>query len=401
MTSVDSLVKSDETEYENIWRLGQARDNGLIDMTMTELAEIINKNFREPDEYITGKTFSNIYASIKRAYNEIFSKVDNSDELPRLREERNELIKERIKIGDERRELKSLLREQARNESFNEQIKRILTEYKPDPIIPPAYITKDLDISTSLLISMFDIHYGIKIDNWWNKYNDTVVRERFSKYILRIKEIQNKHGADEAYVVFSEILSGIIHTRLRIEANEDVIKQFVNVCSHLSWFIFQLSTVFNKVNVYVAPGNHSRLFPNKDDNMKGENFDHLAIYYLRGYLQNVENVEFFTNDIEESVAMMDIQGLKTFAVHGDKDTPENVCRHITELTKIVPDLCIMGHRHFNSLLTTNGGCKVIQSGSFMGPDAYCLDNRLQGRPEQAVAVINQYGLECLYDVDLR
>lgn len=405
MISEDLTPRDGETEFKFLWRIGKNKENGILDENIDwpDIAEAINQYYRDEGFYITGKTCRNLYCDFKRA-EPVFSENNTaSEELQALKNEKNEIIKERIKIADERREYKALLREKAREENFSDQVKRILTEYKPKAIDVSfsPYQHKELDVNTSMLISMYDIHYGIKIDNWWNKYNDEVVRDRFAKYICKIKTIQERHNADDAYVVLSEILSGVIHTRLRIEANEDVIKQFINVCSHLNWFLFQLSLIFNKVNVYVTPGNHSRLFQNKDDNMKGENFDHLAIYYLRGYLQNVENIEFFTNDIEESIAIMNIQGLKVFGTHGDKDTPDNICRHITELTKIVPDLCIMGHRHFNSLLTVNGGCKVIQSGSFVGPDNYCLDQRLQGRPEQAVAVINQYGLECLYDIDLR
>ena len=128
----DLSRKVNESELAYIYRLGEAKNNGLINMNWTELAEVLNQNLRESDEYLTESAYRKKFAVMKQAYEEIFSKQNTSsaDELAELRDERNELIKERIKIGDERRELKALLREQARKENFNEQIQRILTEYK-------------------------------------------------------------------------------------------------------------------------------------------------------------------------------------------------------------------------------------------------------------------------------
>ena len=42
--------------------------------------------------------------------------------------------------------------------------------------------------------------------------------------------------------------------------------------------------------------------------------------------------------------------------------------------------------------------KIIQAGCLSGPDSYCMDNRLRNRPEQVIAVINDNGLDCIYDV---
>lgn len=175
----------------------------------------------------------------------------------------------------------------------------------------------------------------------------------------------------------------------------------MGVSNILIWFLLQLSEIFAEVDVYVAPGNHSRLLPQKEENLKGENLDHLLMFCLKGYLQNVDNLFFHDNDLEEGIAKFDINGFHCYAAHGDKDKVENICQHITDMTKQVPDYCLLGHKHFNSMTTINGGCKVIQTGSTSGPDEYCSDNRLQGRPEQMVAIFDLYGLNCLYDIDLR
>ena len=64
-----------------------------------------------------------------------------------------------------------------------------------------------------------------------------------------------------------------------------------------------------------------------------------------------------------------------------------------------PDFVVVGHRHVNGMSTVYD-TKVIESGCVSGSDNYCMDKRLRNHAEQMIAVINQDGLECLYDVRL-
>lgn len=118
----------DETALAYIWRVGCAKDSGLIDSTWSELAKILNE---ELEENITESAYRKKYAIMKKAHDEIFSKfVHNElDSEKHLIELRHELEKERVKVRDERNELRRMLREKAREESFAEQINRIIAEY--------------------------------------------------------------------------------------------------------------------------------------------------------------------------------------------------------------------------------------------------------------------------------
>lgn len=391
-----------ETELSYIWRLGQAKDNGLINMTWTELAEVLNQNLRDPDEYYGESVYRKRYSLLKQAKDEVFqSTPDDSELVDELRNERHELYKERVRLADERRELNATLRAKAREENFLDQIRAVLDEFEYQPVKPLPYLrSMETNEDVAMLIPCYDIHWGINIDSAWNKFNPEIAHERFNRYLIRIRDIQKVHGAQNAYVVISEGVSGLIHTTLRCESNENVVRQLMGVVNLLIWFLMQLSGIFESVNVYVAPGNHSRLFEKKDNCLKGENLDHLAMYCLKGYLQNIDNIVFYENELDEGIACFNVCGNKVFAAHGDKDAPETICRHITEMMRIVPDICLLGHKHFNSMTTVNGGAKVIQTGSFSGPDSYCADARLQGQAEQAVAIIDKHGLNCVYDVTL-
>lgn len=95
--------------------------------------------------------------------------------------------------------------------------------------------------------------------------------------------------------------------------------------------------------------------------------------------------------------MFSVRGTKIFGVHGDKDDPKTVVQKLSLMTQIRPNILYMGHRHVNAMSTVYN-VKILQSGCISGTDNYCLDNRLQNKPEQLISVINNDGLDCVYDV---
>lgn len=249
-----------------------------------------------------------------------------------------------------------------------------------------------------LLIPLFDIHAGIQIDNYWNVYNGDVLAERLAHYLNRIVEIAVRHNAKDAFVVMSELLSGLIHPLLRLENNQDLVDQFLMVTDYIGQFLMELSAHFENVQVYVAPGNHSRMTPKKDENIEHENFDNLVIPFLQAKLQNYKNITCYTNNVEQGIAMFNVRDTRVCAVHGDKDSLNSVADNMRRMFKFLPDVILTGHRHTNAL-KTDYDVKIVQSGCLSGSDQYCVDKRLKNRPEQALCVISETeGLDCIYDI---
>ena len=64
-----------ESELQYIWRLGQAKENGLLDMTWDEIAALINKAFREDETvYRSESAYRKRYNNAKDFNTEVFSK---------------------------------------------------------------------------------------------------------------------------------------------------------------------------------------------------------------------------------------------------------------------------------------------------------------------------------------
>lgn len=301
-----------------------------------------------------------------------------------------------IKLRDERNEIARIQRELARRDSLLDLVKEgIRGEITPmDDYVPHIHQLTDND----LIVHLTDIHAGIQIENYFNRYDETVLRDRMRKYTQKIDEIRQRHNSEKCYVMLGgDLVSGIIHTNLRLENNLNVVQQVKFVSNVVAGFIRNLSKMFAEVHVYSVAGNHGRVQPKKEDNLRGENFDCLVPFIVGLLLKDYENVEIHENVIEQTVAMFSVRGQKVFGVHGDKDAMDNVVQKLTMMFSMKPDIVLAGHRHTNGMRTIYDS-RVIESGCISGPDSYCMDHRLKNNPEQTVIVVTDNGVECTYNV---
>lgn len=393
-----------QERYEELLKDCSNKVQKISDLDWVEICQKYNLDFN-PDTIRKGSQpplIGSAFVSEYYKWKESQIKTDDKEDeyFKELRLQRQELAKEIVKVRDERTELRRLIREEARKESYKDQFLRNISEHEN---ISLSYDESKrfngiLKTDNDLIISCTDIHAGIEIDNYFNKFNEEILKDRFNQYLDKIFEVQLRHGSENAFVILSELVSGIIHNELRIENNQNLIEQFLTVTDYLAGFLSELSYRFNRVNVYICPGNHSRISHKKEDSLKGENIDHLAIPFLEAKLQNFENIVFNRNVIEESVAMFNVRGNVIMSSHGDKDQPSSVVQKFTLLFGIRPSIVYLGHRHTNGLSTVYT-TKVVESGTFAGTDNYALDLRLHSKPSQTISVVTKKGLDCLYNIE--
>ena len=215
-----------ETENQTLWRVGKAKAAGLMgDITWPEIAEFMNKTYREDEtQYYDSSAYRKRYKNFSDAYEELFSQENFTDnQLVDMEEKKRELEKAKIKLRDERIDYQRSIREDARRESFIELIERAMSmnvdafDYKVSPII---------DSNEDMVVCLSDLHAGIEVQNWWNKYNTTILRQRLHKYLNEVCEIQKLHQCKVCHVVLGgDQVSGLIHSNLRLQNNENVVEQ--------------------------------------------------------------------------------------------------------------------------------------------------------------------------------
>lgn len=373
---------------------------GMNDMDWQEIVEKYNLDLhydtlRKASQTIFGNIFVSDYLKEKYA-----NQVTSDSYLSELKQTKIDLMKEKQKLRDERTDFQRSVREDARRESFIETIERVMSEKVESLKFKPAPIIEGDD---DMIVCLSDLHAGIEVKNAWNNYNTNILKERLNNYLQRILEIQHTHNCKNCELVLGgDSISGIIHTSLRLQNNEDCIAQLKIVIEYIGEFVKELQPYFEQINVYGVAGNHSRLSPIKEDGLKGENLEEMLLYCLALKFSNAPNIKICEDSrFDNSICYFRTRGDKLFyLVHGDKDCVSNVVPNLTLMTGVKPDCVIMGHRHHNALETVHN-TKIVQCGSVVGTDDYCVDKRITGKPEQVCLITNNKDvIKCLYNVTL-
>lgn len=387
------LRLENENEEQFLWRIGQAKDSGKIDLDWEEVASVMNKEFRDDaSEYLSSATYRKPYQQAKRFYEAgVFSGLSCDSYIDELRKAKQDVRKEKQKLFDERMSLNRILREQGRIESMFDVVKRAIEEYKPARFDYNPTVIQDSD--NDLVIHLTDIHAGMNIASPFNIFNNEILEKRLKNYLNEIVDIQKTYKSQNAYLILGgDLIHGLIHTNTRIEAKENIIMQIMMVADLISNFIYELHKIFQNVEVHTTAGNHSRSMANKEEAVRGENFDLLIPFACKKDLKNIKNVKFVDNYLDYDIATFSVRGHMVYATHGNKDTVKNVVYHMTQFARKaklpLPDLCFLGHRHTNGL-TTVDDVKVIESGCVDGMDSFAIDKRLVGTPEQTVTVVTE------------
>ena len=126
-----------ETEDQCLWRIGKAKDAGTLTENWPEIADFLNKTFREDEtQYYDSSAYRKKYRNFVTAYEGIFSKERFTDEeMLTIIEQKRELEKAKIKLRDERLDYQKTVREEARKESLVELVHRVLI----DTVVPFDY----------------------------------------------------------------------------------------------------------------------------------------------------------------------------------------------------------------------------------------------------------------------
>ena len=262
------VILPGETEDETLFRIGEAKKNGLLDLCWQDIADFMNKNFRSDEtEYRTESSYRKKFKNFIDAKEMLIKQSTEGEFASDIAVQKRELEKAKIKLRDERIDYQKSIREDARRESFIELIERSFAinvepfDYKQSPVI---------DSNEDMVICLSDLHAGIEVNNRWNTYNIGILKQRLHKYLDEIYEIQHLHQCKMCNVVLGgDNISGIIHTNLRLQNNENIIEQLKIAITYISEFIYTLQDWFEEINVYSVSGNHSRLSANKDDHLKG------------------------------------------------------------------------------------------------------------------------------------
>lgn len=319
---------------------------------------------------------------VSREEKELYDSNDISDMLLKLK-------KERVKISDERIQNNAYVRQLARNETIKEIAFGIAEKIGTEKIL--SISNREVSGENSAILQLSDWHYGIECNNYWNVYNPEVCKKRIE--ILSSETIRycRKNNVKNLYVLnLSDLISGRIHTTIRLQNRYDVLTQIIHVSEILSEMLNVFSEYFN-VFYYDCSDNHSRIEPNKSESMDEEQLTRITHWYLKKRFEADKNVKICENTYGNDIITLDVDGHSIGAVHGDKDNPADVVEKLSLMTGKSFELILIGHLHHFGADEIDS-CVVLQNGSLMGTDYYAVRLRKRAVPSQNIVLINK---ECV------
>lgn len=336
---------------------------------------------KEYDDYIKSKT----------------PEMIGKEEYKKLLEKELEIKKEKIKLRDERNLVNRQLRDIARKENLSNILEDKL-EKLPNQIINMDYVQRKSSKKQGILM-LSDIHYGMMVDNFLNKYNTEIAKERMSYLVDKVIEYSKLNNLDIMNVcLLGDMISGEQYLSVRLENNENLISQIIGVSELLSEAIYKISLNVPFVTISIADGNHERVY-GKKENLNKDNYTTLIRKFLQLKLENISNVTFLENVYDENIISFECCGNTVVGLHGDKCKKDKVAYEMYNMINKKIDILLLGHFH----QVAQDICYetiVYRNGSFIGTDEYARNLNLNTYPTQKMLIVSELGAECCYDIRL-
>ena len=397
---------SSENESQYIWRVGQAKDNGLITNTWEELSPILNAQCGISEEDYRGSSaWRKRYRVMQQAWDDVFSQQKFADEhVINIQEQKDELYKIKRQVFDQRREYNKILASDARAD----HLAGILIEAaKLAPLQNYSSVCTFEDrlfSNEEAVLCLSDWHYGQISNNIWNEYNVEICLERVSKLFDKTSRALQEHNVNTLHVILlGDFVNGAIHTGSRVAAEENTCDQLMHVSEILANFINGLSTYVDALNVYSTYGNHARTIQNKNDSIHADNMERVIPWWLKQRLMKNDRVTIIDSDFYEFI-YFDVCGYNVVATHGDLDRFRDLGVTINSLfTKKYGksiDYTFSGDKHHLESFE-QFGVESALVGSLCGADEYANNKRLYSNPMQTLCIFTpEDGKLCTYNIKL-
>ena len=376
---------SDESDDAYLIRLGKMKDARTIALTWTELAMILNSSIC-PDFPKTESYWRKRFHSLLSE--NLYPSQDDADEQTEI---------QRFRAKDERLSYSREVRSQARWDETLDLFSKEIERYQgktPHVTDRPSMIKEK-----AMYVMLSDIHYGLSFDSVVGKYNSELAWRRMRQYAKEIKE--RGISCSVCYVsLMGDMISGLIHPGIRIENKENLIEQVVGVSELTAEFLYDLSTYFDYVYVNSVDGNHSRPDPKLENTLRKERLDSLVPWYCKAKLEQIDNVKFVDNVIDNTIGSFNIFDHLYVCVHGDLE--KNLKASAQNVSKLIGrhiDYFLSAHTHVAEFCFED--TRYITNGSLCGSgDDYTVRNRLFGPPVQVCMVCTADGVESVCPIEL-
>lgn len=408
MNTIIDLHRLDgENEEKFIWRLGCAKEAGLIDLNWDEIAEIINKEFRtDESEYRAESAYRKSYSQAKRFFEAgVFNVYKDEDSyIKELQVQKRELEKTKAKLQTEKLEYNRWLREEARDELITEKICKAITSLTHIDI--PAYIEPKHNPRGFVLV-YGDEHFGVEYElkglfgDIINAYSPEIFEERMWDLFNQTVEIVQKENIDTLHVFnMGDFNDGILRVSQLMKLRYGVIDGTIKYANFISNWLNEL-TRYVRVKYQSTNGNHSelRMIGQPKGTFTEDNMGKIVTEFIRTKLKDNPNFTYIENPtgfIYAQVACNTILG-----IHGEVKNMKTATDEFSKIYNVPIQYLLAGHLHHNKTEEIGINSEVINVGSIIGVDNYSLSLRKTANASAKLLIFEQTrGKVCEYTLKL-
>lgn len=375
----------EENEDQYIWKVGQAKDSGLIDSTWEELAPRLNAELGiEETEWRGSSAFRKAYRWMQRAYDNVFRQNGfigvQGDELDI---KKRELEKEKVKVQTEKLEYRRWLREEARDELICEKICNEIRENSS--LITPHPIVVD-KANRSAVLAFGDEHYAAEFTIYGlygeiiNSYSPEIFEQRMWDLLWQVVDIIQKEELTTLYVfALGDFTDGILRCSQLMKLRYGVVEGTVKYANFIANWLNELSK-YVKVKYQMVYGNHSelRMLGQPKGTFKEENTGMFVREMIKAYLEKNPNFEMTINPT--GLIFDNIEGLNVLGIHGEVRNMEDAIKDFSNTYNTNIQILIGGHMHHYKAETVGVNKDVINVPSIIGIDDYSMSLNKTSNP---------------------
>lgn len=380
-----------ETYFDYLRRLTEMVHEGIIsyeefgDCLLGEDNTYSSDNLR--------KAYYVIKKLVPRIESDIEYTVDDDVKFKQYQLIQKESYKASVQLRDQRRELRKWNTSEARFEHLVDVMVESIAKLKPLPKYEYGSKRDLHDCNKTAILMLSDWHYGALVDTQYNFYDTDMCIERARRIFDKCLRYSTIHKVDKLFIELNgDMIHGLINVSNRVQSEEDVADQIMNVAHLISTLINDMKPYYKQITVVSTFGNHGRLTPEKTAAITKENFERLTNGFIK--LRLDDDIKFIEAHSEDFL-VYDCDGKIIYLAHGQYDKLNTAISDCVAMTKIVPDEIHLGHTHsFKDINKSN--IMVTVGGSLMGSDDYALTLRKNTKPHQSMIIYDED--RCVYQL---
>lgn len=401
----DFKKMDNENYHQYIWRIDELVQSGKY-KNWKEITPMVNKElFGDDESQYRDESAYRKAVKYARDFYEAGVFGDSEDEyLEKIKLEKRELEKTKVKLQTEKLEYSRWLREEARDELITEKICNAVSSL-PSLDIPAHIYPAHNNRAFALVFG--DEHYGVEFElnglfgDILNAYSPEIFEKRMWDLFNQTIEIIKKENIDTLNVFsMGDFTDGILRVSQLMKLRYGVVDGAIKYADFISNWLNEL-TKYVQVKYQSTNGNHTelRMLGQPKGTFTEDNMGKVVSEFIKTRLKDNPNFTYIENPTGYIYAKL--AECSVLGIHGEVKNMSNAIREFSNIYGIQIQYLLAGHLHHNKTEEVGVNQEVINIGSIIGIDDYSLSLRKTSNASAKLLVFEQTkGKVCEYILKL-